>query len=385
MQDKSVFLEKGEQIEEGKYSLVFDGKCIDKKLGILNGSDIEVFSHELFEQICSHPPNSLVLTPLRVNSVLMIWFFPDKEKISNYKQTNAFYFEEIMLWLDKHDPQESYIQFGISFDAFNWDKPYSIKEYTEELLNQVLSDGWTITKDDISEVESGIMRLEGFLSDIPYTLPVNETLKKALDFIYEVNLTVLKVLEPRAIVQKFDFPEEVRTACEQYLLYFAEFLKDVGIEATAMITEEAENVIFSVKPKNKEEALENINKLLKLYLQLPSSSIAGSYQPTLETSLPVQRLNAQILHLQSQLTLANAERQMLNATIQQKDGLIAQQTQFIQSQQFSTEVLIKSIQENQIEEENLIGKIVRVKDYEAGPFTISLSELLRKIKEWVKS
>lgn len=385
MQDNSVFLEKGEQIEERKHSLVFDGKCIDKKLGILNDSDIEIFSHELFEQICSYTPNTLVLAPLGISSVLMIWFFPDKEKISNYKRTNAFYFNEIMLYLDKKYPQGGFIQFGISFNGFNWDKTYSIKEYTEELLNQVLSDGWTITKDDISEVESGIIRLEGCLSDIPHDLPINETLNKALDFIYEVNSKVLKVLEPRAIAKKFDFPEEVRTACEQYLLYFAEFLKDVGIEATAMITEEAENVIFSVKPKNKEEALENINKLLGLYLQLPSSSIVRSYQPTLEMSLPVQRLNAQILHLQSQLTLANAERQMLNATIQQKDGLIVQQTQFIQSQQFSTEVLIKSMQENQIEEENLIGKIVRVKDYEAGPFTISLAELLRKIKEWVKN
>lgn len=385
MKDKSVFLARGKQIEGEKYSLVLNDECIDKSLGILDQSDIQVFSHELFERICSCPPNAFALNSIAIDYVLVIWFFPDKKRISNYNRTNVFYFEEIMLWLDKHDPKESFIQFGISFNAFNWDKTYSIREYTEEFSNRVLSDVWTIIKDDLSDVESGIIRFEILLSDISYDFPINETLKKALDFIYEVNSKVLNILDSRAIVQRFDFPKEVRIACEQYLLYFAEFLKDVGIEATAIITEEAENVIFSVKPKNKEEALENISQLLRLYLQLPNSPIARPYQPTLKTSLPVQRLNAQILHLQGQLTLANAERQMLNATIQQKDGLIAQQAQFIQHQQFDAGVLIKSIQESPIEEENLIGKIVRVKDYDAGPFTIGLAEILRRIKEWVKN
>jgi hypothetical protein len=31
----------------------------------------------------------------------------------------------------------------------------------------------------------------------------------------------------------FDFPEPVKVPCQQYLLYFVQFLKDVGVEATA--------------------------------------------------------------------------------------------------------------------------------------------------------
>lgn len=187
-------------------------------------------------------------------------------------------------------------------------------------------------------------------------------------------------LNTYSLTERFNFPLEVKTACEQYLLYFAEFLKDVGIEVTASITEEARNVILTVEPKNKEEALENISQLLELYLQLPTSPVVSSYQPDSELSFPAQKLQAQVLQLQSQLTLANAERQYLNATIQQKDTLITQQAQTIQSQQFTAQVLVDSLQKKEDNEEELVGKIIRVKDYEAGPVSIGLPELLRKLK-----
>ncbi|ESA36876.1 hypothetical protein N836_04775 [Leptolyngbya sp. Heron Island J] len=183
-----------------------------------------------------------------------------------------------------------------------------------------------------------------------------------------------------SLTEKFNFPPEVKTACEQYLLYFSEFLKDIGIEVTASITEEVENVILAVEPKNKEEALENISQLLQLYLQLPTSSVVNSYQPASELSFPAQKLQAQVLQLQSQLALANAEKQYLNATIQQQSNLIAQQAQTIQSQQFTAQVLVDSLQKQEDDEEELVGKIIRIKDYEAGPVSIGLPELLRRLK-----
>src|SRR5215213_4701390 len=46
----------------------------------------------------------------------------------------------------------------------------------------------------------------------------------------------------------FNFPEAVKIPCEQYLLYFATFLKDLGINAASNLQEEAGKVLFSVTP-----------------------------------------------------------------------------------------------------------------------------------------
>jgi len=111
-----------------------------------------------------------------------------------------------------------------------------------------------------------------------------------------------------------NFPPAVRTACEQYLLYFVQFLEDLGIKASAELKEDAQRVLFSVTPANGASALEQIRQALEIYLGLPAmpdfSSAEGQYQ-----NLAVQQLHANILHLQSQLTLARATLQAKDATI----------------------------------------------------------------------
>lgn len=186
----------------------------------------------------------------------------------------------------------------------------------------------------------------------------------------------------RSLMQRFHFPDEVKVACEQYLLYFAEFLRDVGIEAKSSLQDSGNYTLFVVEPKNKDEALDNLRIALEVYLRLPNSP--GFYgSNVLDVSIPVQRLSSQIQFLQSQLTLANA-------TLQQKDFLISQQSQFIESQrfhiqQFSPQILLSSRKESEKEgsnEEPIVGDYLKVKDYEWGPLVFGLPELLRKMREY---
>ena len=46
----------------------------------------------------------------------------------------------------------------------------------------------------------------------------------------------------------FEFPDAVRVPCEQYLLYFAQFLRDLGVEASSELRHEVGMVLFSVTP-----------------------------------------------------------------------------------------------------------------------------------------
>jgi hypothetical protein len=100
-----------------------------------------------------------------------------------------------------------------------------------------------------------------------------------------------------SLAELFDFPEDVKTACTQYLQYFYEFLKDVGIKAKVAVTEQdSGEVLFSVIPDDKDAALENIREALNIYLRLPNSQIDADM-----SDLTVQSLNAQIFHLKGQL------------------------------------------------------------------------------------
>jgi DNA-binding response OmpR family regulator len=150
---------------------------------------------------------------------------------------------------------------------------------------------------------------------------------------------------PDTVEMTFNFPEAVKIPCEQYLLYFIEFLKDIGIDATADLREDAGKVLFSVTPKDKDEALDNIREALEIYLRLPvNRNTTVVVSP--ETSIEVQKLSAQIHHLQGQLYLASAALQQKQLTIQQRDITIEHQQALIQQQIASGQVLVQALQRN---------------------------------------
>ncbi len=90
---------------------------------------------------------------------------------------------------------------------------------------------------------------------------------------------------------RFNFPEQFKTPCEQYLLYFAQFLQDLGISATSNLKEEAGKVLFSVTPTDDKEALDKIREALAVYLNLPASPIVY------DDSFAAMRLQQQIENL----------------------------------------------------------------------------------------
>ncbi|HYJ88718.1 MAG TPA: hypothetical protein VEW46_21810 [Pyrinomonadaceae bacterium] len=59
----------------------------------------------------------------------------------------------------------------------------------------------------------------------------------------------------------FEFPEEVRLPCEQYLQYFAEFLRDLGVNANTSLVQQAGQVLFTVTPTDQEQALSKASSL----------------------------------------------------------------------------------------------------------------------------
>jgi DNA-binding CsgD family transcriptional regulator len=183
-----------------------------------------------------------------------------------------------------------------------------------------------------------------------------------------------------SVVTQFEFPESVKVACEQYLLYFVEFLKDIGIDVTADLQEDAGQVLFSVTPRDKDEALDNIREALEIYLRLPlNRNTAIVVSP--ETSIEVQKLSAQLGLLQMQFQLANATIQQKEIAIQQRDTVIYHQQNLLNAGQVFIEALQEEVKP--ADTEPVIGSVVKVKkaDWDGVPIEVDLPTIVRWMKK----
>jgi CheY-like chemotaxis protein len=172
----------------------------------------------------------------------------------------------------------------------------------------------------------------------------------------------------------FDFPEEVRVPCEQYLLYFGQFLRDLGVQSTSDLSHEAGQVLFTVTPTDSHTALDKVRAALNVYLRLPSSPVSDAG----DDGIAVQRLESTVLRLQGDLRLASAELQAKNMTIQAQQLIIQTQKGFLNGEiVFGS---IKDVTPSTDDKEKLLGGIVALATYKEKGVEVNLAELYRKLK-----
>ena len=283
---------------------------------------------------------------------------------------------------------ETHIAFNFYFDPVNWKRLWSISEYQKEFRSVFERERppgirWTPEEARVDGVSSADDRISLSFSVQDHAATIEAEARRhsgMLTQLHELTVTSLMArLRQDSVVTYFDFPEEVRVACEQYLLYFVQFLKDLGVEATAELQHEAGQVLFAVRPADREQALDAIRTALETYLQLPSNPISDS--PGVEYEIAIQRLAANIDHLKGQLRLARAELQLAGATIQTQqvtisrllgDGVIGES--------------LKNITPRPKDEDKgyVIWDIFIIKNYEGKGFEIKLPELFRKFRRLFK-
>tara|TARA_B110000211_G_scaffold222699_1_gene271684 strand:+ start:564 stop:1679 length:1116 start_codon:yes stop_codon:yes gene_type:complete len=122
------------------------------------------------------------------------------------------------------------------------------------------------------------------------------------------------------VVAKFSFDKNAEQACSTYLMYFIEFLRDLGINAESSFNKDNGDVIFSIIPKDKDTALLQISEALSFYMKLPNSSFNdmpdNNYDPIAE--LKLEKLRSEIERLKSSLRINEA-------LIRYQDTLISDQ------------------------------------------------------------
>jgi hypothetical protein len=266
------------------------------------------------------------------------------------------------------------VAFRVVYDLEFWDKPYSIAEIAIA-IERVLEKSHPLFSYWQQDSNTCI---EGFGISIQISLA--ETLDDALQHLPELrplaSLVREELGEERAAVNMaFEFPSAIKSACEQYLLYFVQFLRDLGIEANAEIREQASNVLFSVTPADKEQALGKIREALQLYLELPHIPEFGVVAAQFG-DVAVSQLQANVYHLRSQIMLAKAALEMKSAAIAAKDEQIALLQERIDLREFQP----KRDEKKNEDKEDIVKDIVAVKKYDLKFMEINLPELLRKLK-----
>jgi hypothetical protein len=256
-------------------------------------------------------------------------------------------------------------------DWERWARPYSMIEYAETLERVIKSR----KKSGVSFFQSDELISNGFglrsrfrISKQPLKHEIETRVKEFKEICDEAEKRLVTSARQNSVTTFFTFPIEIRTACEQYLLYFVQFLDDLGIKADAEIKEHAQKVLFSVTPKEGVTALKQVREALDVYLRMPTmNDLAVMNVPSNDIAL--QQLQANVLHLRSQLMLANT-------TLAAKDATI----EALQVSNYQYRQLLASDSAKAPEHEPLIGDAVHVTPVESKGIRIDLPLILRKLK-----
>jgi hypothetical protein len=274
------------------------------------------------------------------------------------------------------------INFGYGPDPiWDWPSSFSIQEYVREFIRQIdivlVSKLWsrlsTILWRDITSINLNILATDN-------NSTIGEQISARLKALVECHKRAVSILtasdENESVSITLDFPNELKVYCEQYLVYFVQFLKDLGVEATSELKHDAGKVLFSVTPTDKDEALDKIRTALEVYLCLPSGKFAVAGNDPIE----VQRLSANILHLQSQLMLAQAMIQHKDAAIQLQQATIQHQ-QFLLAENVITQSVVDITPKKVEDREEFLGGAVALTQIEKSGVRINLAEIYRRLRD----
>jgi len=269
----------------------------------------------------------------------------------------------------------SYLVISPEIEIGKWKKLYSVRELMDAIQVEY-------TKENFKKLEyryhNDNASFFEFFYDVDMNARIGKHLNKVLDFIDKILGravdTLIHKIDRSSLITYFYFPAAIKAACQQYLLYFSQFLFDLGIEAEAQIKEEGERTFFKITPTNKSEALESIRHALQVYLTTPDD-INVDNPHFVNSDIAVSYWRANIMHLKYQLMLAHSAVQMKDAAIESLRLSNYQYKQLVNDGQID-----KSLSK----EEDLIKGVLSVTKLEGKGFVINLPEILRKLKRRYK-
>jgi hypothetical protein len=148
----------------------------------------------------------------------------------------------------------------------SWDNPFSPHQFAKEFIESTKSDFNSdyFIEDSNLYIECTIPHEVGDFG--LHLASFSNELNTIRD---KVTLTLTKKHAENSLINIFDFPPEYSNICSQYLIWFGEFLKSLGIEADVHTEPRNGKTALIVSPKENGELLTKIKELFYRYIDLP--------------------------------------------------------------------------------------------------------------------
>ena len=190
--------------------------------------------------------------------------------------------------------------------------------------------------------------------------------------ILDVESHFLSLSQNNTLTTFFDFPDTIKIACKQYLLYFAQFLEDIGINVNTSLKDHANQVLFEVVPKNSQQAIDKIRDALNIYLATPGLSKISENRIASNKNIAAYQWMNQVDFLITQLRQVEAELKMKDATIETLELSNYQYKQLLSETKSSEQ------------DEKIIGDLVKITEFKSKGIKVNLPEILRILKRKLK-
>lgn len=190
-----------------------------------------------------------------------------------------------------------------------WNFPFSITEFNEYFRWSLGEKGIEVDTGDFFELD--ILQTINALDDDRPIIDVLESFdEKIIECtIEETKIALTKNNAKKLLIKIFDFPPEYKNICSQYLIWFGEFLENLGVEADVSTENKGGKTFLVVSPVENVEMLEKIEQLFYQYVSLPY----------VEVLPPRQEMSS----LEQHTFLAVKQQiQMLEMQIESKDSVI---------------------------------------------------------------
>ena len=345
--------------ENGSFYVYEDGNVLDKTTVRAEFSE-EGFKYRIYVK---SPTTTKFIFPYKISQIDDVKLLSLQIGSSNKNKKN------ITIITDDLRNEETVYKYKVSLvlPTINRREGFSFSDYCEQLEKVIenSNDNDIYPKAEFSRTR--YRRVEISFSRLLLPLSIEEEINKLFEVTGKFHSETILALQVKkdtslhSIVTSFNFPEKIKVSCEQYLLYFIQFLKDFGISATPNFKDEAGKVLFSVTPTGDVEALGKIREALAVYLKLPSSSISDIEY---SENFALMRLQQQVRNLQHSQQMAKTEilstqyaLNLAQQNIDNQDRIIVRQNSVIEDlgdiieKITSNAVMIDSVEKKEQKEE----------------------------------
>jgi len=270
------------------------------------------------------------------------------------------------------------IAIRIWYSHFEWAYDWSAKALFDELKLLHKTNEYSIFngyEEDLQDEYSAIYFYHK-PSEIITLKDLYNTLMPKVDEIHQKALNNLKEsFANYPFKAQFVFPDHIKHECEQYLVYFGQFLSDIGIDSHTEISRKGKKILFSVAPKDQNEAIERVSQAFSLFLTIPAlhNENIKPVSTGVANQIKFQRMGAAINNLKSQLRLAEAT-------------FLAQQDHINSLKEFNTNALVTSLikvieKDKESNGVSFFDDLIKIKPYKGKGFEIDIPKVVSKVKE----